>query len=871
MEIKFIKNREGDLIPFDMSRIERAIEKAAEAVKYNDRDFLPNMIQKILDETDQIHVKFEGAKTFHIEEVQDIIERVLMQEGYFDVAKAFIIYRNERSQRREEKREKAEKMLESKKLKITKANGEKEAFELEKIRETYKRVSYGLARICKFEELEESLRKYIVEDMKTSDILKMMIKSAIDLISVENVSWQLIAGRLAMIDLYKKASKNRDTKIKDLYKGKSYKTLFDEYIKLGLYYKDFYKYYSEDDIIEAGKKLNPDTDMTYTYTTVLMYKKRYLQNPNGIVKELPQEMYMSAALFLAIPEPQETRLEIAFKIYEYCAEGKISLPTPTLLNARTNYHQLSSCFKLNVDDDLRAIYHNIENMAQISKFGGGIGVYLGNIRCKWGAIRWVKWVSGWVNPWIKVINDTAIAVNQLGARAGAISVTLDVWHRDIYDFLDLQTETWDIRRKAFDVFPAVSIPDLFMKRVEENGNWTLFDPKEIKDLMGKKLQDHFCEDFEKFYVECENNPKLQMKETINAKDLFKKFLKATVETGMPYVFFRDTVNRLNPNKHAGNVYSTQLCVEICQNTSPAKYIEETIDDSGNVVIKYQPGETVTCNLASINVAKVNTDKDIKEVVPIAMRLLDNVIDLNFYPIKESELTSKKYRSVWLGFLGLAEYLAVNHFTYDTKEARDHVDILFEKYAYEALSASNQLAEERSPYQLFKWSEWDKGIFMGKDEAWFKANSQMSDKWSKLMAKVKKSGLRFAYHIAPAPNTSTALVVGTTASVLPIYKKYFIETNSVAPSVNVAPNLSSDNFWYYKEYVNLNMPDVIDMVSTIYKWVDQSISFEWIVNPQRVSPQELFNYYIKSWKQGIKTVYYVRSMSLEVEKCESCSG
>jgi ribonucleoside-diphosphate reductase alpha chain len=286
------------------------------------------------------------------------------------VAKAFIIYRNERAIRREEKREKAEKMLENKKLKITKANGEKEVFDLEKIRETYKRVSYGLARICKFEELEESLRKYIVEDMKTSDILKMMIKSSIDLISVENVSWQLVAGRFAMIDLYKKASKTRDLKIKDLYKGKSYKTLFDEYIEAGLYYKDFYKYYSEDDIIEAGKKLNADTDMTYTYTTVLMYKKRYLQNPNGIIKELPQEMYMSAALFLAIPEPASTRLETAFKIYEYCSEGKISLPTPTLLNARTNYHQLSSCFKLNLDDDLRAIYHNIENMAQISKFGG---------------------------------------------------------------------------------------------------------------------------------------------------------------------------------------------------------------------------------------------------------------------------------------------------------------------------------------------------------------------------------------------------------------------------------------------------------------------------------------------------------------------
>jgi ribonucleoside-diphosphate reductase alpha chain len=249
-----------------------------------------------------------------------------------------------------------------------------------------------------------------------------------------------------------------------------------------------------------------------------------------------------------------------------------------------------------------------------------------------------------VNPWVKVINDTAIAVNQLGARAGAISVTLDMWHRDIYDFLDLQTETGDIRGKAFDIFPAVSIPDLFMKRVEENGDWTLMDPKEVRDKTGKVIQDSFCEEFEAHYLACEKNPELKLNETVKAKDLFKKFMKSTVETGMPYVFYRDTVNKLNPNKHAGNIYSTQLCTEICQNTSAAKYIEESIED-GNIVIKYTPGDSVVCNLASVNVAKVNTDKDIAKVVPVVMRILDNVIDLNYYPIKEAERTAKRYRSV----------------------------------------------------------------------------------------------------------------------------------------------------------------------------------------------------------------------------------
>jgi len=869
--LKVIATRRGDLVPFDMSRIERAIEKAAQSCGYNDVSFVDDIAEKVVNELEAIVVNSEGEKTLQIEEIQDVAEKVLMEEGYFDLAKHYIIYRNARIQERKKEKEEADKKLEKKTLKIIKSDGKKEKFDIEKIKDTYKRISYKLARICPFEELEDSLKKYIVEDMKTSDILNMMIKSAIDLISVENIHWQHIAGRLAMIDIYKQASKNRDIKIENFYKGKSYLSLFKEYIDKGLYYKKFFDFYSEEDILAAGKKLNKDIDFSYNYTTVLMYRKRYLLNPNKIIKELPQEMYMSAALFLAIPEPEETRLKTAFKIYEYCAKGMISLPTPTLLNARTNYHQLSSCFKLNVDDDLRGIYHSIENMSQISKFGGGIGVYLGNIRSKGGTIRGVKGTSGGVAPWIKVINDTAIAVNQLGARAGAISVTLDVFHRDIYDFLDLQTETGDIRRKSFDVFPAVSIPDLFMKRVDENAEWTLFDPKEIKDTLGETLQDKFGEEFEKFYIKCEKDDRLELKVKTSAKDLFKKFLKATVETGMPYVFFRDTVNRLNPNKHAGNIYSTQLCTEICQNTKAPEFVAEEIDEAGNIAIKYKPGETVVCNLASINIAKVNSDTVIEDVTEVTMRVLDNVITLNYYPIKEAELTAMKYRSVGLGFLGLAEYLAVNKLSYETPEAREVVDKMMEKFAYETIKASNVLAKERGAYSLFEGSEWSKGMIMGKDEAWFKKNSKIKDDWSKLIKDMKKDGLRFAYHIAPAPNTSTASVIGTTAALLPIYKKYFIETNSVAPSVIVAPNLNSENFWHYKEYVNMNMNDVIDMIAVIYKWVDQSISFEWIVNPQKVSPAELYGYYMKSWKEGIKTVYYVRSMSLEVDSCESCSG
>lgn len=233
---------------------------------------------------------------------------------------------------------------------------------------------------------------------------------------------------------------------------------------------------------------------------------------------------------------------------------------------------------------------------------------------------------------MKVINDTAVAVNQLGTRLGAVSVTLDIWHRDIYDFLELQTESGDIRAKAFDVFPAVSIPDLFMKRVEEDGEWSLFDPYQIGKKYGKTLEDTFGKEFEDFYAVLESDDTLDMKKVVKAKDLFKAFLKTTVETGMPYVFYRDTVNRVNPNKHCGNVYSTQLCTEICQNSSPAKFIEETIED-GNIVIRYEPGETVTCNISSINIAKVYEEKEIKIALAVLSRILDNIITLSKFPIK----------------------------------------------------------------------------------------------------------------------------------------------------------------------------------------------------------------------------------------------
>ncbi len=870
--MKQIYKRTGQLVDFDPNRIQTAIAKAVQATPDHGLslpEFAHMITKEVVAEVDFRF--FDQEKTPCVEDVQDIVEQALVQSGNFIVARTYILYRAQHAQKRAEQRIKELEKLDKNLLTVTKANGKKEKFDRMKLERTWNIAAKGFEKSCPFKDVFEVFKITLIDGIETSQVLKNLRKATLDMITVQNIDWQNVAGRLYAMEFYKEAMRNRKMDYPDIYTPESWKAHFDNYVEKGLYSRKFKEHYSDADILEAGSWIDKNRDFTYIYSTHLAFAKRYLLNPNKVIHELPQEMYLAVALFLAIPEKDEDRMKVARDIYEVTSSQKLSLPTPTLLNARTNFHQLSSCFKLNVDDDLRSIYHNIENMAQISKFGGGVGVYLGHIRSRGAAIRGVKNSSGGVIPWTRVINDTACAVNQLGARLGAISPTLDIWHRDISDFLNLQTESGDIRSKAFDVFPAVSVPDIFMKRVEANEHWTLFDPHEVMKVTGQRMEDLFEEDFEKFYIECEKNEKLGMKEVIKAKDLMKELLKTAVETGMPYVFYRDTVNRLNPNKHTGRIYSTQLCTEICQNTSQAKFKEETFED-GTVNIKYTPGETVVCNLASINVAKVHTDEEIAKVFPVAMRVLDNVITLNFYPIKESELTSKKYRSVGLGFLGLAEYLACNGMAYDSSEARENVDQLFEKYAYATLDNSAKIAQERGAYELFKGSEWEKGILFGRDEAWFKNNAKTNLDWSDLIARIKKEGVRFAYHLSPAPNTSTSGVVGTTAGLLPVYKKFFVETNVIAPTVTVAPNLNQKNFWLYKEYPHLDMNDVIDMVSVIYKWVDQSISFEWMMNPERTSPADLYSWYMKAWKQGVKTVYYLRSMSGDAQSaCDSCSG
>lgn len=408
MPLTKIRRRDGEVVDFDRSRIENAIRLACDAIGETDKGFIPALTDAVVRDAEHVFTDIFVNRTPAVEDIQDIVERNLVKANKFELAKAYILYRAEREEERVEKQEKLIEQFENRSLKVTKSDGSKEAFDLNKIRAVFDRAAKGYEAECRFEELIEAFKKNIVEDIRTADIGKLLVKTCVDLVTVENIAWQQVASRIFLGSMYKSAIKNRGLSQKEIYTPEAYKALFDEYVGSGLYYKEFYEYYTQEDILEAGRHIVKETDESYEYTTLLSLQKRYLLNPNRVVKELPQEMYMSIALFLAIPEPKEKRLAFALQIYRHCSEQRISLPTPTLLNSRTNYHQLSSCFKINVDDDLRGIYHAIENMAQISKFGGGVGVYLGNIRSRGSSIRGVAGMSGGVNPWIKVIDRKSV-------------------------------------------------------------------------------------------------------------------------------------------------------------------------------------------------------------------------------------------------------------------------------------------------------------------------------------------------------------------------------------------------------------------------------------------------------------------------------
>ncbi len=546
----------------------------------------------------------------------------------------------------------------------------------------------------------------------------------------------------------------------------------------------------------------------------------------------------------------------------------MTVATPTLGNAGTPSYQLSSCFISVVGDNLWSIYDVNQKFSRVSKNGGALGIYVGKIRALNSEIRGHKNLSGGVVPWIKLYNDTAIAVDQLGKRKGGASITLDIWHKDIFDFLDLKTNNGDDRRKAHDIFPAVSIPNLFMERLEKRESFSLFDPYMVNKIMGYMLEDSFDDvdnkEFTRKYLECEINAELP-RDTVKALDIMKKIMKSEVETGTPFIFFRDTVNRANPNKHAGMIYSSNLCHEIAQNMSESEFIEEEIvnvNGSTEIVQRIKAGDMVSCNLNSINLSKVKKE-EFNECIPLQIRMLDNVISLNMLPVKEARVTSDKYRAIGLGTSGYHHFLAKSKIAWESDEHIKVADEIFEELAYVAIKASMELAKEKGSYLAFNGSEWQTGKY-------FERRGYNSERWKELQKNIKKYGMRNGYITAIAPTSSTSNIANTTAGIDPVFKRFFIEEKKGSFTPKTAPELNEENFWYYKEAHTINQQWSIKACAVRQKHIDQSQAFNLYITP-KIKAKEILNMYMEAWKQGLKTIYYVRNQSLEMDECTSCSS
>jgi ribonucleoside-diphosphate reductase alpha chain len=713
--------------------------------------------------------------------------------------------------------------------------------------------------------LESGLTSRLRDGITTREIQENLINVATQLFCVEETDWKYVAGRLHVWGLWK------DTRIKREFGGYSSRTVFTKLegtdyakyvqwqVKRGVYDSKITEIYDEKDLEIAGEWIYSEYDKDFDYAGAIMLSERYLLDC-----ELPQEALLTCSLLLASVEEPANRLHWAKKFYQGIAQRKISLATPILANLRTPKGSLTSCFILSIDDSLESIFGEITNAARISKNGGGVGVNVSRIRATGSWVMGKANASGGIIPWIKLLNDTAIAVNQGGRRAGAVTIGVDIWHLDVPEFLEMQTENGDQRRKAYDVFPQLVIPDEFMRRVINKDEWTLVDPYQVRTELGIELAELWGGKFEDAYklIEDSLGTKITLYKKVNARELFKDVMRSQIETGMPYLAFKDTINRDNPNKHDGYIPQVNLCCESFSNVTPGKTAH-------------------CCNLVSLNLANIDTLADLSDMCRFAVRMLDNTIDLTYPPIDNAKNHNDKYRTIGVGVTGLADWLAKQKLSY---KDFTRISDLFENISYFCTYASMELAKNRGHYQAFSNSEWSQGKLLGaKPVEYFSSNASQPERWHQLAKSIQQFGIRNSHITAIAPNTTSSLIQGCTASVLPVFKRVFTEKNSKGAIPNCPPFIK-DFFWYYQENQNLDQKIVVQAIAEMQKWIDTGISMELLFNlnqgvyfpdePNRaLTAKDIYETLVLAWESGCKAVYYVRTVQKDnfQESDNSCSS
>jgi len=786
-------------------------------------------------------------------------------------------------------------------VRVVKRNGRVETLDVSKIQKYTSAAVEGLEGVSQ-SELEVDAKLQFRDMITSEEIQTTLIKTAVDKIDIDRPNWTFVASRLFLYDIYHKAvgftgyNHLREHFERGEKEGR---------IVLGL--KDKY------DLDELNDYIKPERDLQFTYLGIrTLYDRYLLKDRKGVPIELPQQLFMGVAMFLA--QNEFDCQTWAKKFYDILSKFEVMAATPTLSNARTPRHQLSSCYIGSTPDNIEGIFDGYKEMALLSKFGGGIGWDWSLVRGMGSYIDGHKHAAGGIVPFLKIANDVAIAVDQLGTRKGAIAVYVEPWHVDIRDFLDLKKNSGEERRRAHDLFPALWLNDLFMQRVQDDETWTLFDPFEVTELTSL-----YGEDFEKRYIELEHSDDEITREVISAKGLWKEILRSYFETGNPFLTFKDTANRANPNKHAGVIRSTNLCTEIFQNTGPNTYKTQftfedgtveaydehemlTVDngtskpakkvtalDSLNgkqiwIVDKEKTdGDTAVCNLASVNLSKVHTQKDLERVIPTAIRMLDNVIDLNFYPLAKVKKTNEKSRSIGLGVMGEAQMLAENKIEWGSYDHFTKIDEVMESFSYYTIESSSNLALEKGQYPTFEGSDWSKGIFPID-----KANENAcklvdrgglfgySHDWQALKEKVKTDGMRNGYLMAIAPTSSISILTGTTQAIEPVYKRKWFEENLSGLIPVVAPKLSADTWQYYTPAYDLDQNVLIKAGAIRQKWLDQGQSLNIFITLDKASGKYLNEIYMNAWKFGLKSTYYLRSQSPEAsgdveDRSQECVG
>lgn len=836
-----ITKRSGAVEAYDGSKIINAMKKA-----FGDQGTDPGE-EALSDLLALVEQKMAERGATSVETIQDQVEEALMEKGYFAEARSYILYRHKRSELRI-----------ARKTIVDAVDGPQGLDEwLDKIQKDFDDDKYSLVALA------AKYRSFLKSDMSESDRTDALVRAAVELTTQESPKWEFIAGRLLAYRFYSQLVADCDARgIATFYEKVRY--LVDQ----KLYGAYILEHYTKEDLDLAETFIVPERDELFTYSGLDLLLSRYvITTRQHVPLESPQEMFLGISLHLAMEEKND-RMGWVKRFYDMLSQLQVTMATPTISNARKPHHQLSSCFIDTVPDSLDGIYRSIDNFAKVSKFGGGMGLYFGKVRATGGSIRGFEGAAGGVVRWIRIVNDTAVAVDQLGMRAGAVAVYLDVWHRDLPEFLQLRTNNGDDRMKAHDVFPAVCYPDLFWRLASEDidADWHLMCPHDILTVKGFALEDYFGEEWEKRYYECVDDPRIP-KRTMSVKEIVRLILKSAVETGTPFTFNRDTVNRSNPNPHRGVIYCSNLCTEIAQVMAPIDSVStEVVTNGGDTVVvnTTRPGEFVVCNLASLSLGHlpVEDDEVMRHVIRTVVRALDNVIDLNFYALEYARITNRKFRSIGLGVSGYHHMLAKAGIQWESEEHLEYADKVFERINRFAIEASADLAAEKGSYQFFEGSEWQTGEYFDKRD-------YAGEEWQLVRDKAAE-GMRNAYLLAIAPTSSTSILSGTTPGIDPVMRRFFLEEKKGAMLPRVAPDLSPETYWYYKPAHQIDQTWSVRASGVRQRHIDQAQSMNLYITND-FSMRQVLELYLLAWKEGVKTVYYIRSKSLEVEECESCAS